>query len=340
MSQGKKFRLALIGSESLAGKEIRDVFAARSFPLASFDFFDADVAEEYSRLTQFRAEPKVVHHLEPKALEGIDLVFLAADAATNRTYGERALKGAFRAIDLTGTLSRRPDVPVVVAGVNDRILRGRRPALVANPHPLAVFIAHLLAAVRQDFGLDRAVVFALQPASAFGEEGIQELIDQSYGTLCGMAMAKKIFRDQAAFNLLARADKPGKDGFSAVEKQVREEVRSVLGGPEFPLSLANVQAPVFHTYSVMAYLETKRPADPVALENAFRARSPFKVGTAASAPAVSSISVAGKDEIHIGLVKQAAASPRSAWVWLVADNLTAGSALNAFAIARALCGLD
>jgi len=339
VSQGKKLRLALIGSESLAGKEIRDVFAARSFPLASFDFFDPDVAEEYSRLTQFREEPKVVHHLEPKALEGIDLVFLAGDPATNRTYGGLALKGAFRAIDLAGTSSGRPDVPVVVAGVNDGILRDRRPALVASPHPLTVFIAHLLAAVRQDFGLERAVVFSLQPASAFGEDGIQELIDQSYGTLCGTAVTKKVFRDQAAFNVLARADKPGRDGFSPVEKQVRDEVRNVIGGPEVPLSMAIVQAPVFHTYSVMAYVETERPAAPGALENAFRARSPFKVGTAASAPAVSSISVAGKDEIHIGLVKQDAALPRSAWVWLVADNLTAGSALNAFAIARALCGL-
>ena len=338
MSQGKKFRLALIGSESLTGKEIRDVFATRRFPLASFDFFDPDVSEEYSRLTQFREEPKVVHHLGPKALEGIDLVFLAADPATSRTYGELALKGAFRAIDLAGTPWGRPEVPVVVAGVNDGLLRERRPALVANPHPLTVFIAHLLAAVRQDFGLARAVVFSLQPASAFGEDGIRELIDQSYGTLCGTAVAKKVFRDQAAFNLLARADKPGKDGFSPVEKQVRDEVRNVLGGPAAPLSMAIVQAPVFHTYSVMAYVETERPAAPGALENAFRARSAFKVGTAASAPSVSSVSVAGKDEIHIGLVKQDASSPRSAWVWLVADNLTAGSALNALAIARALCG--
>jgi len=339
VTQSRKFRVALIGSESLAGREIRDVFAARSFPLASFDFYDPDVAEEYSRLSQFRNEPKVVHHLDPKALEGVDLVFLAADPATNKAYGDLALKGAFRAIDLAGTSNGRPEVAVVVAGVNDGVLRERRPALVANAHPLTVFVAHLLAAVRQDFGLERAVVFCLQPASAFGEEGIQELIDQSYGLLCGTAVTKKIFRDQAAFNLLARADKPGKDGFSAVEKQVREEVRSVLGGPAFPLAMTNVQAPVFHTYSVMAYVETERPAAPGALENGFRSRAPFKVGTAASGPAVSSASVAGKDEIHIGLVKQDAASPRSAWVWLVADNLTAGSAVNAFAIARALCGL-
>jgi aspartate-semialdehyde dehydrogenase len=242
VSQSKKFRVALIGSETLAGREIRNIFAARSFPLASFDFYDPDVAEEFSRLTQFREEPKVVHHLEPKALDGIDLVFLAADPATNRSYGDLALKGAFRAIDVAGTSGGRPEVPVVVAGVNDRVLRDRRPALVSSPHALTVFIAHLLAAVRGDFGLERAVVFSLQPASAFGEDGIQELIDQSYGTLCGTAVVKKVFRDQAAFNLLARADKPGKDGFSAVEKRVREEVRSAIGGPEFPLAMTNVQA--------------------------------------------------------------------------------------------------
>jgi len=157
MSDAGRFRLALVGSESLRGKEIRSVFGAGKFPVRSFEFYDPDVEEEFSRLTEFRDEPKVVHHLEPRLLEGLDFVLLAADSETSRTCGELALAGAFRAIDLNGVFGRRAEVPVIVAGVNDGLLRTSKLALVSGPHPVTIFLSHLLAAVRRHHGLARAL---------------------------------------------------------------------------------------------------------------------------------------------------------------------------------------
>ena len=81
-AKSRKPRLALVGSDSLKGKEILSIFTAKKFPVASFDLFDPEVEEEYSKLGQFRGEAKVVHALTPEALEGLDLVFLAADEKT------------------------------------------------------------------------------------------------------------------------------------------------------------------------------------------------------------------------------------------------------------------
>ncbi len=332
----KKLRFAIIGSETLRGKEIKSVLGVKRFPLESLEFYDPDVAEEFSKLTQFHDEPKVVHHLDPKALAGLDLVFLAADVGTNTTYGEMAASLGYRAIDLMETFNTRDDVPIVVAGLNDAVLKGKKFPVIANPNPVTIMLAHLLQALRPSFGIAKALAFVLEPVSAYEEKGIQELAEQSYALLGGANVSKKVFRDQVAFNLLSQTEKPASDGFSSRERRILAEVRRVIEPGGFPLSLSVVLAPVFHTYSIMTYVELEKDASVAALERCFRGNSFFKL----AASGVSSVSAAGKDKIFVGPIKKEDGPPRGFWIWSVADNLTLGSALNAYEIARSLFGMS
>ncbi|NLH76930.1 MAG: hypothetical protein GX465_07825 [Acidobacteria bacterium] len=335
-ARSRKPRLALVGSDSLKGKEILSVLAAAKFPLASLELFDPDVEEEYAKLGQFRDEAKVVHALTPAALEGLDLVFLAADEKTNLRYGRLAAEKDYCALDLAETFNADPAVPVVVAGVNDVRALGDRPSLVANASPAAIVLSHLLATLRAGFGVVRAVATVLEPVSAYAEEGIQELAEQSYALLGSSAMAKKVFPDQVAFNLLARTAKPDKNGFSPLENRIASEVRRVLGPPDVPLSLSVVLVPVFHTYSIMAHVELGRDVPAAEVEAALRKNDRFRLPAAGDAAAFTPATVAGKDRIHVGPVKKDPVLARSFWLWAVADNLTVGSALNAHGIAKAL----
>lgn len=327
-------RLAIVGSESLRAREIKTALATRKFPLRSIEFYDPGVEAEYSRLTEFRGEPKVVHRLDPALLEGLDLVFLASDPATNRLLGGEAVRGQFRALDLDETFNGDEGVPLVVAGVNEAALRSGGASLIANPNPITVFLSHLVRRLDDRFGVERGAAFALQPASAFGEDGVQELADQSFAMLGGSAKPRKVFPDQIAFSLLSRTEKPGRDGFSERERRISGEIRRVLERPDLELPLSIVQAPVFHTYAVMTRLELRDRADVKGVASAFRGRGPFKLATGESPPTAAS--VAGQDKIFIGQVKVEPAPARGCWIWLLADNLTAGSALNALEIARAL----
>jgi aspartate-semialdehyde dehydrogenase len=336
MTTNRKFRVALIGTDSLQGKEIKTLLSVKRFPLASIGFFDADVEEEYSKLTQFQDEPKVVHHLDAHALEGVDLVFLAADEETSRTYGRLAAEKKFQAIDLTGAFSGDDSVPVVVAGVNDESAASQHNPIISNPRPATIVLAALLHRLIGKFGVSAAVAFILQPASAFDQAGIEELADQSTALLSGAALRKKVFKEQVAFNLLSRTEAPDANGFSCGERQIIAEVRMVLGLPEFPVTLSIIQAPVFHTYSIMAYVELARRAEISALEALYRESPLFKVGPRSASCQVSSISVAGKEQIFIGQIKKEEARPNAFWIWTVADNLTRGSALNALEIAKTL----
>jgi aspartate-semialdehyde dehydrogenase len=335
-SQKRKFRVALIGTDSLRGKEIKAVLSVKRFPLSHIEFFDVDVEGEYSKLTEFQDEPRVIRHPTGAALEGLDLVFLAADKETNRLYGRLAAEKKYQAIDLSEAFSGQDDIPLIVVGVNDSLLAARRFPLIANPHPLAITLSSLFHRLLAKFGLKKAVVFALQPASAFDESGIEELASQSAAMLSSASLKKELFREQIAFNILSHTEAPDTNGFSSVERQVVSEVKKVLGLAGLPLSLSVVQAPVFHTYSVMAYVELQAEADIPDLEDLYTEGTLFKLNPASSSCAVSSISVAGKEQIFIGQIKKEESSRRAFWIWTVTDNLTRGSAVNALEIARVL----
>jgi aspartate-semialdehyde dehydrogenase len=189
-----------------------------------------------------------------------------------------------------------------------------------------------LYAICEKFTVKNVAAFVLQPASAFEEQGIEELADQSFAVLNSSSVTKKTFKTQVAFNLLSEIDPMDKDGFSAVEKQILSEVRRVLDVRDLPLSVAIVQVPVFHTYSIMIHLELREKTDIPTLTDMFKKYPYFKVASPSPSRPVSCLRVAGKDKIYIGQIKKEDSDPSKFWVWTVTDNLTRGSALNAFEI--------
>ena len=184
----------------------------------------------------------------------------------------------------------------------------------------------------------KAVSVVLEPVSAYAEEGIQELAEQSYALLGSSAMSKKVFPDQVAFNLLTHTTKPERNGFSPLENRVAAEVRRVLAPAAAPL-------PVDHPRPRLPHLLDHGPRRARTGRRRRRCRGLLQERTTfsgsrppAKRPAISPVTVAGKDRIYLGPVKKDPALAKGFWIWAVADNLTVGSALNAYGIARALFG--
>lgn len=322
----------MVGTESFRGKEMKNVLENKGFPFASVDFFDPEAEAEYSKLTEFRGEPRVVLPVNPVMIAASDVVFLASDKKTDKEIGNAAAKNEFLAIDLNETFNENPKVPVVVAGVNHRDVLEKRPSLIANPHPVTIILVHFLNVLLRKFKLLKIVAFVLQPVSAFSNPGIEELADQSFAFLSSASVTRKFFKDQIAFNLLSDTGPVDKQGFSSTEKQILSETRRVLGSQDLPLSLAIVQVPVFHTYAIMIHLELDDRTDIPAIADLFKKSPYFRVAPSSAPGSVSSLQVAGKEEIFMGRIKKESTVPDKFWIWTVTDNLTRGSVLNAFEI--------
>ncbi|MFW6140397.1 MAG: Asd/ArgC dimerization domain-containing protein [Acidobacteriota bacterium] len=331
MSVKYKTRVALVGTDSMSGKEMLEVLTRKEFPVEKAEFFDPNIEGDYSKLTQFKGEPRVVNALNNAFLDKVDLVFLASDKNTNAQIGAKAEKKKVFAIDLSGAFWEKEEVPVVVSGINDEEISEFERHLVANPHPVTIMLAHILGEAVQKFGVKKTVAFVLQPVSAFGKSGVEELASQSADILNRGSSQNKVFKAQIAFNLLSQSESVDESGFSEIERRILSELKRVLKKNELSISL--VQAPVFHGYSVMVYMELDKKAEIKSLEETYRKSSLFKCYSPSLECPVSPALTAGKDEIYIGQVKKDIVSPSGFWVWAVADNLTVGSALNAYEIA-------
>lgn len=332
MSPEKGIKIALIGTESFRGKEIKSILEEKKFPLKRIEFFDPDVQEEYSKLTEFRGEPRVVLPLHEEVIADADLVFLASNKSTNRKYGELAADKKFLAIDLNETFNQNEKIPIVVAGVNQNSIFKKKPSLIANPHPVTVVLTHFFHTVHKKFRIRNLTAFVLQPASAFESAGIEELADQSFAVLNSSSILKKTFKTQVAFNLFSDIDPVDIEGFSSTEKQIISETRRVLDRENLPLSLAIIQAPVFHTYAIMIHLELEESPDIPTFTGLLDKSVYFKVVVPSPSRPLSLLQISGKDGIYIGRVKREDTQPNKYWIWTMMDNLTRGSALNAYEI--------
>jgi aspartate-semialdehyde dehydrogenase len=334
MTTKKGFQFALVGSDSFRGKELTNLLNKRKVRISQMEFYDPGIEQEFSKLTQFRGEPKVVHHLDENVFDGIDLVFFTADRKTNRKFGPIASKRKTWVVDLSETFNRDGKVPLVVAGVNDGILRGKKHSIVANPHPVTIFLSHLFFLLKNHFGLEEADATVLQPVSAFADSGIEELANQCFDVLRGSQIEKRVFKTQIAFNLLSQTEEVDSNGATATEEQLKSELKRIFEKSELRLALSLVQAPIFHTYSIMIRCVLEKEASIPELEDLFKNAENFELESSIPSCPASSVAVAGKEQIYIGRIKMEESFPRSFWIWIVADNLTRGSAVNALEIAE------
>lgn len=338
-TSSRQFRVALIGTRSLAAQELREALAASSLPLKSIEFYDPGVEEEYSQLTEFKGEAKVIHHPDAYLLEGLDLVFLAADRQTNLEFGHLARDKGFRAIDLVGSFSGELEIPAVVAGVNDQILDNKEIWLVANPQPVSIILSQVLFTLASSLPVVRALAVGLQPVSVFDQGGLEELAEESFALLSGENYERKIFSEPIAFNSFPLSEKLATAGQVWQEGQLEEQIKKILTGKDINFTLSVVQVPVFHGYSFMLYTELAEKREVADIESALKRNRLFKYFPADSSQLISNRLVAGKNEIFIGQLRKAVDKPEGFWLWVAADNLSAGSAYNALSLARKMLGI-
>lgn len=316
MTKNKTIRMALVGTDSLRSREIKNILEKKSAPSDVVEFYDPNVKGAFGKLTEFRGEARVIHHLDPTLLDGLDVVFLTADSKSNQ-----------RIIDKAASLN------ITAIFFNDETNGEER------PHPVSAMLSHFLHVAMNGADIREIVVTVLQPASAYLDDGIAELADQSTAFLGSLSSPRSKFKTPLAFNLVSQTESVDEEGVSASERRIHREVRRILGKEDLPLSLSLIQVPVFHTYGLMIYVRLGEERTLADLERLFDESPSFKKCGPGLACPVSSLTVAGKDEIYIGQIKKDPADDHAFWFWLVGDNLTRGSALNAYEIARKVIAL-
>jgi len=323
--------IALVGSESLLGREIRDIVAT-SAPELSLRLIGADEAES-GRLTRVGDEPSVVNVLQAETLAGAQAVFLAGSAESSRKALKLAGPSA-TVIDLTFAAEEHPQA------------RLRAPLVESEPeedegkvhviaHPAAIALALFLRRLQAHDPVRRAVVQIFAPASDRGLAGVEELQQQTVNVFSFKPLPKAVFDTQLAFNVLARYGEEAPISLEESELRIERHLASLLAlpgdGEGAPMpSLRLIQAPVFHGYSFSAWVEFETSPGVEALESGLGNEAIDVRGAELEPPDL--VGQAGQGGISVGGIAPDRNNPEACWFWLVADNVRL-TAQNAVAVA-------
>lgn len=337
--------IALVGSESLMGRELRDI-AATSTPELPLKLIAAE-DEQPGAVTRVGDMPAVVGALNAASLAGAHAVVLAGGADSARQALE-LLDGdeATAVIDLTGFAEERPDArlraPLVETAVEIEAEEEAADSADARvhviAHPAAIALALFLRRLHAHDPILRSVVEIFAPASEHDMRGVNELQQQTISLLSFQNLPKAVFDAQLSFNMLARYGEEAPASLEDTELRIERHLATLLAlpgeGSGAPLpSLRLIQAPVFHGYSISAWVEFDGNPGIEALE-AGLAAGPIEVRSGEFEPPTN-VGQAGQGGIAVGAISIDRNNPEACWFWLVADNLRL-AAENAAEVARQL----
>lgn len=331
----KKTLAAIVGSRSLAGREIADLLSGTQIRTRLI----AAESEEAGALTEQDGEPMVMTELDAENLAGTRVAFLAGSVESSRRtieiVGKLDVKPAL--IDLTYLLEERPTALLRAPMVEPANYAATAVPEHAIAHPAAIALALFLKRLEGIAHIRATVALIFEPASERGKRGIEELEKQTVGLLALKPLPKALYDEQVAFNLLARWGEEAKGRLEDVETRIERHLGILLSldpGIATP-SLRVVQAPVFHGYSISVHVEFDQNPGTSTLERELASALIDVRGPDLDPPNI--VGMAGQDGIAVGAIAVDRQNPRAAWFWIASDNLRI-MAENAVAVARSLIG--
>jgi aspartate-semialdehyde dehydrogenase len=330
------FNLAVVGATGNVGREILATLAERDFP-----------ADKVAALASSRSAGKEVSFGEDDILKvepldtfdfrGIDIVLSSPGAKVSAQFAPRAAKAGAVVIDNTSHWRMEADVPLVVPEVNPKaIAQYRKRGIIANPNCSTIQMVVALKPLHDLARIKRVVVATYQSVSGAGRAVMDELFNQTRAIYVNDPVKPEHLTKQIAFNVIPHIDVFMEDGSTKEEWKMAAETRKILD-PDIAVTATCVRVPVFIGHAEAVNVEFERPLSEEMARTALR-RAPgvTVVDHRADEGYVTPHEVAGEDQVYVSRIRRDPTVPHGLNLWVVADNLRKGAALNAVQIAEIL----
>jgi len=326
--------VALVGATGIVGEEILRVLEERDFALDQLTLLAS--RRSAGTRVEFRRQNYIVRPLTPDALRGVQLALFAANAATSTTYAPRLVRSGAIVIDCSSAFRLDPSVPLCVPEVNAAVLQQHQ-GIIAIPHGVTSQLSLALAPLHAAAPLKRVVVSTYQSVSGAGRQAVQEFDQQLRDLLNFRPAEAEVLPHQIAFNCLPQCGDFLDNGYTHEEMALVQETRKLLQAPDLPMTATAVYVPLAHSHSASVSLEMVQPLS-VDAARELLAQAPGIVvqDDPAQQHYPQPIRASGQDEVFVGRLRADASVPYGLHLWIVADNLRKGAALNVVQIAELL----
>ncbi len=328
----KGYRVAIVGATGLVGQEFIKVLEQRSFPMKSISLLASDRS---AGKKMFVTHQEIqVEETVPESFEGIDIALFSAGAETSRYFSPIAAQSGAVVVDNSSAFRMTPTVPLVVPEVNPEDIKWHK-GIIANPNCSTIQMVVALYPLHKVNPIKRIIVDTYQSVSGTGTAALEELTTQTKQVLDGQNTVSHVYPHQIAFNILPEIDVFLDNGYTKEEWKMVEETKKIMHADDIAISATCARVPVFIGHSEAVHLEFSQPMSP---DEARRILAQAPGVKLLDDPVISLYpqpwSAAGTDEVFVGRIRRDASHPRSLAIWIVADNLRKGAALNAVQIAE------
>jgi aspartate-semialdehyde dehydrogenase len=329
MSEG--YRVAVVGATGQVGTLMLALLRERRFPAREVVPF----ASERSAGKEIEGVG-TVRPLSEETIVGFDLALFSAGGAVSGEWAPRFADAGAVVIDNSSRWRMQEDVPLVVSEVNPEALAEHH-GIVANPNCSTMQMVVALAPLHREAQIERLVISTYQAVSGTGRRAVDELLDQSHALLHEREISPPgAYAHQIAFNALPHAGSfAAGDDHTDEERKLIDETRKILGDPAIGVSATCVRVPVLNGHSEAVNVQTRRDLSPErarALLDAAPGVTVLDDPSAALYPLA--IDASGQDDVFVGRIRRDPGHERALDLWIVADNLRKGAALNAVQLAE------
>ncbi len=326
--------LAVVGATGLVGQEVLRILEERGFPVGTLTLLASD--RSAGNRVEFRSRSTVVRELSREAFDEVDTAIFAADAETSHDYARQAAQAGALVLDCSSAFRLHPHVPLCVPEINPEVLQ-RHHGIIAIPHGMTTQLGLALASLHAEATLTRIVVSTYQSASGRGHHAVREFDQQLRDLLNFRPVEAEIFPHQLAFNCLPQGGAFGDNGHCEEEMALIDETRKLLAAPDLPVSATVVYVPLAHSHSASVYIETERTLSVPQVRDLLEQAPGVEVEDDCREQEYPlAIHANGRDEVFVGRIRADLSMPNGLHLWVVADNLRKGAALNAVQIAEHL----
>jgi aspartate-semialdehyde dehydrogenase len=332
--QERKFNVAVAGATGAVGGAMLDVLERCNFPLNELKLLASE--RSVGKKLKFKGQEIPVQLLTKDAFTGIDIALFSAGAARSLEFAPAAASAGAVVIDNSSAFRMDDEIPLVVPEVNPHaIARYTKRGIIANPNCSTIQMLVALKPIYDKAGIKRLVVSTYQAVSGTGAKAIAELEAQVKAYAAGEPLQKNVYPHQIAFNCLPHIDSFLDSGYTKEEMKMVNETRKIFEDPGIGVTATAVRVPVFYGHSESVNVETDKKISAPEVKQLLATAPGVKV---VDEPNLSlyplALDCAGKFETLVGRIREDESIENGINLWVVADNILKGAALNAVQIAE------
>lgn len=330
----KRYRVAIVGATGLVGQEFIKVLEQRQFPMETISLFASDRSAGKKMFVNH--QELEVKETTPESFQEVDIALFSAGVEISKHFSPIAAQSGAVVVDNSAAFRMASNVPLVVPEVNPEDIDWHS-GIIANPNCSTIQLVVALNPLHKVNPIKRIIVDTYQAVSGTGAAALEELTTQAKQVLDGHATIPHVYPHQIAFNLLPEIDVFLDNGYTKEEWKMVEETRKIMHANDMPISATCVRVPVFVGHSEAVNIEFSQSMQPDEARHILSQAPGVKV---LDDPVVSLYpqpwAAAGTDEVFVGRIRQDASNSHGLVMWVVADNLRKGAALNTVQIAEEL----